>query len=766
MVFSLKKLLLVSMLPCVVGLAIIGTLSAKRSLDDYNKLASTKVLGSLINVTATFAGIDLPTEGVTSTRYEATGDPDVLRTLQDARRKFDQSLALFREASSHAGLSDADAIADVDFILRRVGDLENFRGSVDARRLTSADIVGTLQPTAPRAFDLIKRIGLQADNPKISKMVDGFYSLLQFIDGVHIEDSIAPQALAQGKLAAAESEGFFVGLRTQDLFGPSILATSPKPIADALSAFSNGPAGQRLQALRGIVRADIVGGGAPVTTELSVWNDLSRQRLETLIPLIGQYQGELSNTLDRLVNEAWFSFLLYCGMTCGVLLCASALSFSMTRRVTTLIAGLSGAMTELADGNLDVAVQGADRHDELGLMARAVQVFKDGGREKVRLQAEAARHAEERNRERARDDAVREELSHHQAHVVASLAQGLGQLAGGQLAFRLLEPFPADYETLRVDFNGAMEKMQVTMTMVATNTAAIRSGTDEISSASDDLSRRTEQQAASLEETAAALDEITATVRKTAEGSKHAREVVSQAKQAAEQSGQVVRQAVDAMSGIEKSSSQIGNIIGVIDEIAFQTNLLALNAGVEAARAGDAGRGFAVVASEVRALAQRSAEAAKEIKALISASSTQVERGVDLVGQTGQALVTIVAQVAEINSIVSEIAASAQEQATGLDQVNKAVNQMDQVTLQNTAMVEETTAASHALSKETGELARLISMFQIGERPGGTTVHHAPKRGMSPSKPMTRTKPVAAMRTTGAGGAARKVENASDWQEF
>ena len=278
-----------------------------------------------------------------------------------------------------------------------------------------------------------------------------------------------------------------------------------------------------------------------------------------------------------------------------------------------------------------------------------------------------------------------------------------------------MDTAPAEaYETLRGNLNGAMGELQDLVRSIVTNTAAIRSGADEITQASDDLSRRTEQQAVSLEQTAAALDQITATVRKTAEGAKHARGVVSRTRTDAEQSGEVVRQAVAAMSGIKQSSQQITQIIGVIDEIAFQTNLLALDAGVGAARAGDAGRGFAVVASEVRALAQRSAGAAKEIKALISTSTQQMGAGVKLVGETGQALGRIVKQVSEVTTAVSEIAASVQEQATALHEVNTAINQMDEVTQQNAAMVEQSTAASHALAQETAELVRLTERFQIG----------------------------------------------------
>ncbi len=357
---------------------------------------------------------------------------------------------------------------------------------------------------------------------------------------------------------------------------------------------------------------------------------------------------------------------------------------------------------------------------------------------------------------------------------VAEIASALKQLAAGDLTYRLEATMPETYEKLRTDLNAAMAQMHEAMLAIVSNVGGIRSGTGEISQAADDLSRRTEQQAASLEETAAALDEITATVRRTAEGAKQAREAVSKTKSDAEHSGDVVRQAVAAMGGIEQSSRQIGQIISVIDEISFQTNLLALNAGVEAARAGDAGRGFAVVASEVRALAQRSAEAAKEIKALISASAQHVGSGVKLVGQTGDALARIVSQVTEINNVVGEIANAAQEQATGLAEVNTAVNQMDQVTQQNAAMVEQSTAASHALAQETEELARLAGRFQLGEGEGNATVSNVePLR--RPAKPALRqVTPVIAHKVAAQGGrgrdaAARKPAPAAaneGWQEF
>lgn len=388
--------------------------------------------------------------------------------------------------------------------------------------------------------------------------------------------------------------------------------------------------------------------------------------------------------------------------------------FAIRAWVSKPLVALASLMGRLAAGDLAAEVTGTERKDEVGAMSRAVQVFKEAGIEKNRLEDQAETDRQAGNQERARAQQERQVVADQQATVVQSLADSLRRLSAGDLTCDITEEFAPEYERLRTDFNAAIVELRGVIGTIITNTGALRSGTGEISQASDDLSRRTEQQAASLEETAAALDQITATVRKTAEGATSAHAGVTSAKTEAEHGEAVVKDAVTAMSEIEKSANEIGQIIGVIDEIAFQTNLLALNAGVEAARAGDAGRGFAVVASEVRALAQRSAQAAKEIKVLISTSSSHVGRGVILVKETGAALSRILGQVTQVTSTVSEIAASAQEQASGLAQVNTAVNQMDQVTQQNAAMVEQSTAASHSLAQDTAELERLTARFNTG----------------------------------------------------
>ena len=311
----------------------------------------------------------------------------------------------------------------------------------------------------------------------------------------------------------------------------------------------------------------------------------------------------------------------------------------------------------------------------------------------------------------ARDQAA--EVVQQQKVALDSLAGALAKLAKGDLTVRLTQEVAAAYQALKDDFNSAMEALHNALASIAGGAQEVQTGAVEITQASEELSHRTEQQAASLEESVSALSEITGAVRKTADMSRKARDVGVTTRGASHDGSETVRKAFEAMRMIEKSSQQIGQIIGVIDEIAFQTNLLALNAGVEAARAGDAGRGFAVVASEVRALAQRSADAAREIKGLIATSSTQVQDGVTLVADTGKAFEQIGTGVKDISTVVEQIMKSAEEEATGLHEINSAMGQLDQVTQQNAAMSEEASAASQSLAEQGERLARLIGQFRI-----------------------------------------------------
>jgi methyl-accepting chemotaxis protein len=425
------------------------------------------------------------------------------------------------------------------------------------------------------------------------------------------------------------------------------------------------------------------------------------------------------------------------------------------------LVAMTAAMKRLAGGETQVDVPGIGRKDEIGEMADAVQVFKDNAIEKVRMEREAEENRSLSDKERMEREAQKARDAADIQVAVEALGNGLTQLANGNVAFRLNSPFVQHLDSLREDFNGSVSKLHDALRTVGQNARGIDAGANEIRAAADDLSKRTEQQAASVEETAAALEQIATTVRDSARRAEEVGGLVTKTRQSAENSGDVVRNAVLAMQQIEKSSGEISNIIGVIDEIAFQTNLLALNAGVEAARAGEAGKGFAVVAQEVRELAQRSATAAKEIKTLISTSSQQVQSGVELVGNTGKALEGIVSEVQHINQHVNAIVESSREQSIGIQEINSAVNTMDQGTQQNAAMVEQSTAASHSLAKEAAALNQLLTQFNLGNENTG----RAPQLASNHSVPVESPTRRLVKKVAGAFGGGSQAANGS-WEEF
>lgn len=457
-------------------------------------------------------------------------------------------------------------------------------------------------------------------------------------------------------------------------------------------------------------------------------------------------------------------------LSLGVMAAFALAVYVTSAGITTPMTRLRERMRDLANGETASDVVGTARRDEIGEMAKTVAVFRDNAIERARLaqQADAAQSATDAERAERDGQKARESQELHLA--VTELETALGRLADGDLAFRIEKEFVPHLDGLRRNFNDSIAKLNAAMNTVGGNAHAISAGANELLVSADNLSRRTEQQAASVEQTAAALEEITTTVKDAAKRADEASKLVVRTRKGAESSSTIVRSAIEAMNQIETSSKEIANIIGVIDDIAFQTNLLALNAGVEAARAGDAGKGFAVVAQEVRELASRSANAAKEIKSLINTSGEQVRTGVTLVGETGKSLETIASEVQEINKHVHAIAEASREQSLGLQEINTAVNTMDQGTQQNAAMVEESTAASHALAQEAKSLTEMLGQFRLGETGNAqraSSYATKPRAAGASSVPAPSPAHRLGRKLASAfGGGAAAVKQEPEWAEF
>lgn len=424
------------------------------------------------------------------------------------------------------------------------------------------------------------------------------------------------------------------------------------------------------------------------------------------------------------------------GLSIAIALVAGLVSFLLARAIRTSIGeelgSLRNAIAEIEAGRLDGHIEHLERQDEVGELARAAARLRDTVAAKSQGDAEARQ-------------------------MIESVGDRLGRMAAGDLTVELPE-LGAAYSKLRTDFNAMVERLREAMQSVARSTHAIRTGSVEISQASDDLAQRTEHHASEIGEAAAAVSELSVALHDTAQSAAEAHRGVDAAVSEARRGGEVVGQAVDAMGKIEKSTAEIGNIIAVIDSIAFQTNLLALNAGVEAARAGDAGKGFAVVANEVRGLAQRSAEAAKDVRTLIETSSSQVAAGVDMVRRTGEALDSIITRIDNATAVVTRISNASSEQSAKLRQTNETIGQMDVVTQQNAAMVEESTAAARSLASEADNLAELVGSFRIGDA-GVVSLTSAASRAPVPA---ARRAPAMTVGNT----ALARVVDSEDWSEF
>ncbi|MBB3590260.1 methyl-accepting chemotaxis protein [Rhizobium sp. BK529] len=566
-----------------------------------------------------------------------------------------------------------------------------------------------------------------------------------------------------------------------------------KLVADSVAALSSGSkemamlaeelkAGDLLKsydadvaALRQAIQVDLkalVEQGAP-DAEFDKIDDRIDAAGDKLTATLDKFANDGTDVARRRVEHAdeisHNSLLIQIALGIIAILTMAVLQYVHGGSIRRGIAAVRESMLRILNGDLTSNVTGKERGDEIGEMARAAESFRLAAIEKIDLEARTETDRQRSDAERREREAAKLADAEALSAAVMALAQGLTRLANGDLTASIDQPFREELERLRQDFNQTAMRLCNAMKDIAQNSTSIQANSHQMRAAADDLAKRTEQQAASLEETSAALDEITSTVRNATSRAEEVGQMVAHTRQNTEKSDAIVGDAMAAMERIENASREIGTIINVIDEIAFQTNLLALNAGVEAARAGEAGKGFAVVAQEVRELAGRAAGAAKDIKALISKSGAEVKTGGELVTAAGEALRQIGEDVLRIDGHVKSIVTSAREQSVGLNEINTAISQMDQVTQKNAAMVEETNAASHTLATDAESLTKLVRQFNIGE---GMSARPTPREASAASHPKPSPARSLIGKVAGAftgGTAARTIASSpagDNWEEF
>ena len=761
---SFRSLLTLLAIVPLAAVAVLGTIVLRDTFGNYQKLTGAAALERLAGAGGQLM-LALPVESAAP----ADQRPQ-MRQKTDAAYK---SIVANYNDVIEAGYEDR-ILADIKRVLdERYAKLSEFRAKVDAGPIDAMVPLLYMQPVSASSIQVTARTGNIMEDRELQQGVAGYNAFLQYNEGFLVLNRIGMQYVKNGTLSLDEFARLGAATTQIRIYGQQVREFVSPAIVARLDTFMQSPAGRGIQQKIDDMSKNTA--YTPAAADLDTWTKAMAERRDFVGQLLVDTAESVHSKATSKLQDAYSSLVTSLTLLGAFVVCAVALSIAIARLLSKSLRQVSERMSSLASGNTDEAIPYTDRKDGIGDMARSVEVFREAAIRNHELEAEADATRRRSEAERIELQQMTEaEAEARLNQATGALAANLRRLADGDMQCEVHEALAPQFEGLRHDFNTSVRQLRDALLSVGNSVSTVNSGSKEISDASDNLSKRTEQQAASLEQTAAALEEITSNVVSTSKRTAEARDVVRDARTRADQSGQVVRNAVAAMERIEKSSQQIGQIIGVIDEIAFQTNLLALNAGVEAARAGEAGKGFAVVAQEVRELAQRSANAAKEIKGLVSNSAIAVSEGVKLVSDTGEGLSAIEQLVQTVTAHMDAIATAAQEQSVGLAQVNTAVNHMDQSTQQNAAMVEEMNAAGAGLAQESAKLSDLLTQFQFGNAGASGQLRDAAARmRAAPAAPATQARPVAAApsravmaRAPVSRGNAAVAQAADDWQEF
>ncbi|MCR9139232.1 MAG: methyl-accepting chemotaxis protein [Alphaproteobacteria bacterium] len=713
-----KRLAVAIAVPMIVLIAISGILITRT----WNSVQSMNHAVTMVQTVTDVSALidDLQTERGQTAIYLGGNGNQPQAALVDARQNSDAKLNAFHQVEERlSSVGNARMAAALEEFKVNTATLLAERSVIDNRDLSLSEAMGRYTAVIKSGLEFGHLVSAEIPVGKIAVETVGMVDLGEAKENAGLERGFVAGTLARGAVTTEELKRIqaFAAVQTQII--KIFLQNEPPADRAEYQAMLETEAITDIEKIR-----SAIGKPGADLSQISPqeWFSVASARIAALFEIEKTVASHITKQAKGISASGGREVWTLAGVNAVALILAVLLAFVMTRSVTRPLASLTNVVRGIAEGDLEMQVTGADGRDELSEMARAVQTLKDGAIEKINVEEQAAEDrtlSEQERRERERQKAD-EEANLNAA--INQLATGLGELANGNVAYRIEEAFVDDLDRIRVDFNAAVETLDTALKSVDDSSDIIQAKSAELLTSVNDMSQRTEQQAASLEQTAAALDQITATVKSGAERAAEAGKRVTETNEVTQRSSDIVQSAIGAMEKIESSSKEIGSIIGMIDEIAFQTNLLALNAGVEAARAGEAGKGFAVVAQEVRELAQRSAGAARDITTLVTTSSEDVETGVRQVTQTGESLRKIAEQMLAINKDIDTLVTNSREQSVGITEINTAVNQMDQMTQQNAAMVEETNAASHNLSSEASTLKQLSARFNAGGQSAAATV--------------------------------------------